>query len=56
MLGDTISIDDGTSFVNEAQARRTAEEETSGRPAKRTRRTAEKVRQRDDGSLSFSRI
>ena len=49
MLGDTISIDDGLSFVNETQARRPIEE-ASERPAKRTRRTTEKVKERDDGN------
>jgi hypothetical protein len=50
MLEDITSIDDGTSFVNRAQAHRPAEEEASDRPSKRTRRATEKAKERDDGN------
>jgi hypothetical protein len=50
VLEDTISIDDGTSFVNETQACRPTEEEASDRPAKRIRRATEKFKERDDGN------
>lgn len=50
MLEDTISIDDGTSFVNETQAHPPTEEEASDRPAKRIRRATEKAKERDDGN------